>query len=241
MNCFMRAKWLGYDCFIVRLANRITSNMDIAQYSPITDILSKANSHDNPLTWPLLSLLKEQPQHWKVHYLVTKLRDEGLLDQLDDDESKDLFKRNFLTMNALYQLQIMLLPNQWLQVQSMDIFLTIHVPFQLEVELQHDASLRDYYLDWKNYDASGDLIKEMLESFWHKYNDYVGDDSPVVGRDYALQVFGLPKDASSRDIRKRWRKLALKWHPDRTGGDSEQFRQACRAWQTLRIEAAHIS
>jgi len=237
----MRAKWLGYDCFIVRLANRITSNMDIAQYSPITDILSKANSHDNPLTWPLLSLLKEQPQHWKVHYLVTKLRDEGLLDQLDDDESKDLFKRNFLTMNALYQLQIMLLPNQWLQVQSMDIFLTIHVPFQLEVELQHDASLRDYYLDWKNYDASGDLIKEMLESFWHKYNDYVGDDSPVVGRDYALKVFGLPKDASSRDIRKRWRKLALKWHPDRTGGDSEQFRQACRAWQTLRIEAAHIS
>jgi len=215
--------------------------MDIAQYSPITDILSKANSHDNPLTWPLLSLLKEQPQHWKVHYLVTKLRDEGLLDQLDDDESKDLFKRNFLTMNALYQLQIMLLPNQWLQVQSMDIFLTIHVPFQLEVELQHDASLRDYYLDWKNYDASGDLIKEMLESFWHKYNDYVGDDSPVVGRDYALKVFGLPKDASSRDIRKRWRKLALKWHPDRTGGDSEQFRQACRAWQTLRIEAAHIS
>jgi len=235
----MMAKWLGYDGFIIRFVDRITFDMDIAQHSPIAQLLSKANSHDNPLTWPLLSLLKEQRQHWKVHYLVTQLREKGLLDKLDDDENKDLFKRNFLTMNALYQLQIMLLPKQWLQVQSMDIFLTMNVPFQLELELQHDASLRDYYLDWGNYDASGDLIKEMLESFWHKYNDYVGDESPVVGRDYALQVFGLTKDANTRDIRKRWRKLALKWHPDRAGGDSEEFRQACRAWQTLRLEPSY--
>lgn len=211
-------------------------NMDIASHSPITELLLKANSHDNPLTWPLLSLLEEQPQHWKVHYLVTELREKGLLQQLDEDESKDLFKRNFLTMNALYQLQVMLLPNQWLQVQAMDIFLSYSVPSHFELELQHDAALRDYYLDWGNYDASGDFIREMLKSFWHKYNHYIGDNSPAVGRVQALDVFGLSSDATPRDIRKRWRKLALQHHPDRAGGDAHQFKQACRAWQTLRVE-----
>lgn len=210
--------------------------MEMATYSPLTDLLCKANSHDNPLTWPLLSLLEEQRQHWKVHYLVTALREKGLLIELDEDESKDLFKRNFLTMNALYQLQVMLLPNQWLQVQAMDIFLSQRVPSHLELELQHDAALRDYYLDWGNYDTSGDLIKEMLKSFWHKYNNYMGETSPAVGREQALNVFELSCDASPRDIRKRWRKLALKWHPDRAGGDSQKFKQACRAWQTLRVD-----
>jgi hypothetical protein len=232
----MAGKWVGYVGFISIFLARSLIDMDIAHYSPLTQLLSKANSHDNPLTWPLLSLLEDQPQHWKVHYLVTALREKGLLGPLDDDESKDLFKRNFLTMNALYQLQVMLLPTQWLQVQSMDIFLTMRVPANVELTLRQDESLRDYYLDWANYDASGDLIKEMLKSFWHKYNDYIGDESPVVGRAQALQVFGLTSDASTRDIRKRWRKLALQWHPDRAGGDSENFRQACRAWQTLRLD-----
>lgn len=211
--------------------------MDIAKHSPITELLHKANSHDNPLTWPLLSLLEEQPQHWKVHYLVTALREKGLLQSLDEDENKDLFKRNFLTMNALYQLQLMLLPSQWLQVQAMDIFLSRSVPSHVELELQHDAALRDYYLDWENYDTSGDLIREMLKSFWHKYNNYIGETSPAVGREQALQVFGLESDATPRDIRKRWRKLALQYHPDRAGGDAAKFKQACRAWQTLRVDS----
>lgn len=211
-------------------------NMDIAQHSPITELLLKANSQDNPLTWPLLSLLEEQPQHWKVHYLVTALREKGLLQSLDEDENKDLFKRNFLTMNALYQLQLMLLPNQWLQVQAMDIFLSRSVPSHVELELQHDVALRDYYLDWNNYDTSGDLIREMLKSFWHKYNNYIGETSPTVGREHALEVFRLDSDASPREIRKRWRKLALEHHPDRAGGDATKFKKACRAWQTLRIE-----
>jgi len=210
--------------------------MEVVKYSGLRDALNKANSHDNPLIWPLLGFLEEQPQHWKVHYLMTALRDKGLVHQLDEDESKDLFKRNFLTMNALYQLQLLLLPNQWLQVQSMDIFLSPRVPSNVELEMYHDASLRDYYLDWENYDMCSESIKEMLKSFWHTYNDYIGDTVPLVGRNQALKVFELDNDATAKDIRKRWRKLALKWHPDRVGGDSERFRQACNAWQTLRLE-----
>ncbi len=76
---------------------------------------------DNPLIWPILSVLEASPQSWKVHYLMAELQKNTIMDHLDDDPQLDLFKRNFLIMNALYQLQEMLLPQQWLQVESMDI------------------------------------------------------------------------------------------------------------------------
>ena len=50
----------------------------------------------------------------------------------------------------------------------------------------------------------------------------------------ALKVFELDETATDRDIRKQWRKLALKWHPDRDQGNAERFREVCEAWQTLK-------
>ena len=50
----------------------------------------------------------------------------------------------------------------------------------------------------------------------------------------AGKVFELDETATDRDIRKQWRKLALKWHPDREQGNAERFREVCEAWQTLR-------
>ena len=55
-------------------------------------------------------------------------------------------------------------------------------------------------------------------------------------RSKALSLFELPLDATQTEIRKTWRKLALKWHPDRECGDSEQFRVLCEAWCVLRHE-----
>ncbi|MDF4599355.1 DnaJ domain-containing protein, partial [Vibrio parahaemolyticus] len=36
------------------------------------------------------------------------------------------------------------------------------------------------------------------------------------------------------EIRRQWRKLALRWHPDRENGDAERFRVLCEAWNVLR-------
>ncbi|WP_445947011.1 DNA-J related domain-containing protein, partial [Shewanella sp.] len=70
-----------------------------------------ATKGENPLIWPLLSLLQASNQSWKVHHLATALQEKGLMHDLDPSPEKDLFKRNFLLMNALYELQEILLPN----------------------------------------------------------------------------------------------------------------------------------
>jgi DnaJ-class molecular chaperone len=46
------------------------------------------------------------------------------------------------------------------------------------------------------------------------------------------ETLGLQKDASTEDIKKAYRKLALKYHPDR-GGDAEKFKEIGQAYEVL--------
>lgn len=54
-------------------------------------------------------------------------------------------------------------------------------------------------------------------------------------RDY-YEVLGLTKDASEDEIKKAYRKLAIKYHPDRNPGDTtaeEKFKEAAEAYDVL--------
>ena len=54
-------------------------------------------------------------------------------------------------------------------------------------------------------------------------------------RDY-YEVLGVSKDASEADIKKAYRKLAIKYHPDRNPGDKEaeeKFKEAAEAYDVL--------
>ncbi len=55
-------------------------------------------------------------------------------------------------------------------------------------------------------------------------------------RDY-YEVLGVSKNASEQDIKQAYRKLALKYHPDRNKGDKdaeEKFKEATEAYEILR-------
>ncbi len=55
-------------------------------------------------------------------------------------------------------------------------------------------------------------------------------------RDY-YEVLGVSRDADPDSIKKAYRKLALRYHPDRNGGDDEaenKFREATEAYEVLR-------
>ena len=190
--------------------------------------------HENPLIWPILSLLQHQPKNWMIHTLSQALREKKMLDTLDRDNNKDLFKRNFLLMNALYQLQILLFPKQWLQVQAMDIQL-LNIVYQNH-HLEQEDPLREYYLDWRNYHADNNAIEQLLSSFWRRYQQHINNQTiniTTTSIDDDFDLFSLSNTATLSEVRKQWRRLALQWHPDREDGDSEKFKLFYNANQRL--------
>jgi len=56
-----------------------------------------------------------------------------------------------------------------------------------------------------------------------------------MGTDY-YKLLGVSKDASEEDIKKAYKKMALKWHPDRNAGSeeaSQKFKQISEAFEVL--------
>jgi molecular chaperone DnaJ len=51
-------------------------------------------------------------------------------------------------------------------------------------------------------------------------------------RDY-YEILGVEKSATADEIKRAYRKLAVKYHPDKAGGDEAKFKEASEAYETL--------
>lgn len=191
----------------------------------------------NPLIDEIFYLILKQPI-WKVHTLASALNDAGHLSVLDKDPQKDLFKRNFLVMNALYQLQIQVSPEQQLHIAALHIEL---INNKCEKVLENTDPLREYYLDWQNYDTTSDEIDALLNEFWQRFATFNRHTTSAnLTKEQLLQVqkaWQLPANFSLKELQKRWRQLALKHHPDRQGC-AIQFKKIQREYEQLKASCS---
>lgn len=74
-----------------------------------------------------------------------------------------------------------------------------------------------------------DLVRLSAKALW---GSRVNPVRPIVERQQALAVLGLPPDATHQQIKRRYRELAKKYHPD-LGGDQKEMRRIIAAYQLL--------
>ncbi|WP_235423488.1 DNA-J related domain-containing protein [Pseudoalteromonas luteoviolacea] len=194
---------------------------------------------DRTMTNPLLDVIFEilsTGTHYKVHELAAQITSHKALPNLDSDPHKELFKKNFLIMNALYQLQNELHEyGHHLHVSNMDIYLhqaAVDTPNSNAPQVESSAALRHYYLDWSNYETSEEDIEALLTSFWQKYLL----TTPSLGSEARAQLqkkWQLPTQYSATELQKRWRQLAIENHPDK-GGDAAIFKQIKQEYEQLK-------
>lgn len=190
----------------------------------------------NPLIDDIFELILTK-KVWKVHTLALELAINGVISTLDADPQRDLFKRNFLIMNALFQLQQQLAPSQYLQIASLHI--ELHEGSGKNQLSQTDA-LRDYYLEWKNYDTSAEKITAMLDDFWQKLGS-MKQRQPSISlqtRQSLLREWQLDNNATLKMIQKRWRQLAFQHHPDKSPESEELFKKFREQYEQLRASCS---
>ncbi len=61
---------------------------------------------------------------------------------------------------------------------------------------------------------------------------------PLIERQRALAVLGLSANATPQQIKRRYRTLAKRHHPDR-GGDRQQMQRIIEAYELLAKEQTH--
>lgn len=183
-------------------------------------------------------ILLSQGNTYKVHTLAAHLSQQGLLGKLDDDPTQDLFKRNFVLMHSLYTLQNELVNDGlYLHIDSMDI----HLSTQLNLP-DLNTPLRDYYLDWHNYTTDNAEIEELLNNFWQKYAAYTRQPTKAVEAHPDMvkavcQQWDLAYPFTDKQLRKRWRQIALQLHPDKGVQDDELFKHRLAQYQQLKSHA----
>lgn len=74
-----------------------------------------------------------------------------------------------------------------------------------------------------------DMVRIGVRTFWQSE---VNTARSFMQRQQALRILGLPTGATPQQIKRRYRALAKRYHPDR-GGDQRQMQRIIAAYELL--------
>jgi len=74
-----------------------------------------------------------------------------------------------------------------------------------------------------------DIVRLGMQTLWQSR---ANPARQVLERQQALAVLGLPPNATRQQIKRRYRALAKRYHPDR-GGDQRQMQRIIAAYELL--------
>jgi len=173
-------------------------------------------------------LLLEHPGGLGEYALICLLRREhpDLLPSGSLHDHRILYRTHFLLFHALYRLRDRLFRERSGHLDIGPLAIRLRPWVEGPRALDERDGLRDYYLNLANLELSGQEVQELLAGFWRLF---LAQDR----RREALETLGLARDAEEGCIRRRYRELARKHHPDR-GGDNETLAAINAAMAILR-------
>ncbi|UJJ31190.1 DNA-J related domain-containing protein [Halopseudomonas maritima] len=179
----------------------------------------------------LLDLLHAHPQGLGEHHLLQLLAQrwpESLFAEPGAlRDPLQLFRLHFLLFNRLYLLADQLAPAHLaLDIHVLKIVLRTREAGADAIELADP--LRRYYLDWAQWrQTNADDVQRLLDSFWQ------GRGAVADGEvDEALAVMEFTEAPTPAALKRRYRSLLSRHHPDR-GGSTVRAQEINRAMLIL--------
>ncbi|MGB2131529.1 MAG: DNA-J related domain-containing protein [Marinobacterium sp.] len=116
----------------------------------------------NPVLPQVLSELRQHPEGVSEYYLMRTLERQHAFDDMRAEGLLALYRKHFIIMNALYDLQDILWQEEGRVLNISPLHIELHKARDDADCVCANPSLSEYYLDWHNFETTTAEDVEML-------------------------------------------------------------------------------
>lgn len=181
---------------------------------------------EEPLERRIEELLVAERAGVSEHTLLRRLAREGLepFATLRFEDELGLFRAHFILFHSLYRLQERLRRHRRAELSVSPLRIALGAYHSGAAGLAEPDPMRAFYLDRRNLAMSRNEVRRLLQGFRRR--------AAADERQEALAVLDLAEPVDYPAIKRRYRELAMRHHPDR-GGDTASLQRLNWAMQVL--------